>query len=154
MSGGFIMDQIFTEYVFVSDAVAYVVIKAVDQKTAIKWKEMGGYLLMGVLGRALIAYANTNGYFADMKGFDCQLQPLVCGAMAAIGDFATNMYTGGNFNVFVNGTVIYLISDVVRLKYQMTGGVATEASKGPPYNTNTGVYMGSAARVSAPSKNK
>lgn len=125
MSTGFgtaISNEVFVNGSWISDGIVYASIKGLDSKTSMKFKEGGGYVLMGLLGRALVEYADTTDNLSTtvqdgwIDPFKCQLKPLVSAVLAATGAAFTGAYGGSPFSIFKEGVVIYLVSDAIIMK--------------------------------------
>ena len=116
--------DLFTKWYPVADATMYVAIKGLDNKTAVKFEEMGGYAIAGTIGRVLVDYLEANESLGTMSpettiALKCLTKPIVSAILAALGSMAIpKAYSGRSpFYIFKEGVVIYLLADGVAVKF-------------------------------------
>jgi hypothetical protein len=122
--GTIVGEELWSKWVWIGDASMYLAIKGLDNKSKMKFEEMGGYVLMGTLGRAVVEYARDMDAFDGIdtktrEAFIGVVKPLVGALLAGIGAMVMpRYYRGSPFEVFKEGSLIYLVSDGFSLKFE------------------------------------
>ena len=117
------MNQVFSSMTPVTDAGMYITIAGIDPAHSVRFQTAGGYALSGVLGRSLYKYAELNNSLDTMSystsvAIKCLVRPIISALIATMGSMVIpGAYGGAPFEVFKTGSLIYLLSDGLSIKW-------------------------------------